>query len=115
MRTTIEIIIANQENQSCTVDELRLALEALRIIHHIEHEELNKLIDVVRTDRPSAKMRADFATSGISFIPANDAGRRQYWSSVYLPRLRAQGNHRPSRHDDLPARLSVPVLPVPEW
>ena len=61
MRTTIEIIIANQENQSCTVDELRLALEALRIIHHFEHEELKKLIDVVRTDRPSAKMRADFA------------------------------------------------------
>jgi len=61
MRTTLEIIIANQENQPCTEQELRLALEALRNIRHFEHEELKKLIEVVRNEKPTAKMRADFA------------------------------------------------------
>ena len=95
MRTTIEIIIANQENQSCTVDELRLALEALRIIHPFEHEELKKLIDVVRTDRPSAKMRADFAWGTIErMFAAIERGAQvnqdlsdkwDYWAYAALP------------------------------
>jgi len=61
MRTTLEIIIANQENKPCTMQELSLALEALRNIRHVEHQELKRLIEVVRNERPTAKMRAEFA------------------------------------------------------
>lgn len=61
MRTTVEIIIAVKECQPVTEDELKLALLAQSGIEHFTREALLDLIEAIRTDKPTVKMKAEFA------------------------------------------------------
>lgn len=64
MRTTLEIQIAVKEAEpDITNEELRLCIEAQNGIEHFIRDELIKLIEAIREDKPAAflKMKAEFA------------------------------------------------------
>lgn len=61
MRTTVEIIIAVKECQPVTEDELKLALLAQSGIEHFIRTALLDLIEAIREDKPTVKMKAEFA------------------------------------------------------
>lgn len=61
MRTTLEIIIAVKECQPVTEEEMKLALLAMSGIEHFIKKELMDLIQAIREDKPTVKMKAEFA------------------------------------------------------
>ena len=63
MRTTLDIIIAVKDNEPATDEELRLALCALSGIEHFIRQDLTKLIQAIRDDKPTGylKAKAEFA------------------------------------------------------
>ena len=64
MRTICQIQIAVQEaDPNITDEELRLCIEAQRTIEHFYTQELLKLIEAIRQEKPMAilKMKAEFA------------------------------------------------------
>lgn len=65
MRTTLEIIIAVQECQPATEEELRLALVALSGIESFISHDLQDLVDDVIGGKPTAKFRAEYANGTI--------------------------------------------------
>lgn len=63
MRSTLEIIIAVQESQPVTEEELRLALLALSGINHFVQHDLDDLIEAIEEGKavPLLKMKAEFS------------------------------------------------------
>lgn len=63
MRSTLEIIIAVQESQPATEEELRLALLALSGINHFIQHDLDDIVEAITEQKPFAilKMKAEFS------------------------------------------------------
>lgn len=65
MRSTLEIIIAVQEQQPVTEEELRLALLAMSSIEHFLKNDFQSLIEAVLDGKPTARMKAEFSRGTI--------------------------------------------------
>lgn len=60
MRSILEVIVAVQEQQPATEEELRLTVVALSAMLHLVERSGREVAEAVRDGKPSAKMRADF-------------------------------------------------------
>lgn len=53
------------DNAAATEEELRLCIVVLSHVNHFLKSDLQKLVDVIRDDKPTVKMRAEFARQTI--------------------------------------------------